>query len=182
MTEEAMMNSTQFESPGSDRAASCGLVALVVFLMAVQPMAASAEEPTFRMEIHPVATMAVTTPQVLAGENGTPVTIGGELRLPTSAEGRLPVVVFVHGAGGVYGNEDTWAEELNRLGVAVFILDTFTGRGFINPTSTVGQTKDAMAVSGFVMIVDAYRDSGCWRSILGSIRIESLSWASRAVG
>ena len=120
---------------------------------------AGAQERIFRIEVHPIDTLALTTPQVLSGETqGAHTTIAGELRLPAvSDEQRLPAVVLAHGAGGVYGNADAWADAINDLGVAVFILDSFTGRGFINRSTVVGQTKDAAAVSGLVMIVDAYR-------------------------
>ena len=118
----------------------------------------SAQERIFRVEVHPIETQARTTAQFLSGAQAQPVTIAGELRLPaTGDEQRLPAVILAHGGGGVYGNEDTWADAINDLGVAVFILDSFTGRGFINPTNVVGQTKDAAAVSGLVMIADAYQ-------------------------
>jgi dienelactone hydrolase len=118
----------------------------------------SAQERIFRIEVYPIASEALTTGQMLAGEQGQPITVAGELRLPAAGdEQRLPAVIMMHGAGGVYGNADAWADAINDLGVAVFILDSFSGRGFINPTAVVGQTKDAAAVSGLVMIVDAYR-------------------------
>ena len=120
---------------------------------------APAQERIFRIELHPIDTLALTTGQVLSGETqGAHVTVAGELRLPAAGdEQRLPAVVLTHGGGGVYGNADAWADAINDLGVAVFVLDSFTGRGFINPTPVVGQTKDAAAVSGLVMIVDTYR-------------------------
>jgi dienelactone hydrolase len=33
---------------------------------------------------------------------------------------RLPAVILIHGSGGVGGNVDTWAKEINSLGVAAF--------------------------------------------------------------
>ena len=127
--------------------------AVLICTCAVLAAPASAQERIFRIEVHPIVTQALTTGQVLAGEQGPPTTIAGELRLPAAGdEQRLPAVIMVHGAGGVYGNADAWADAINDLGVAVFILDSFSGRGFINPTTVVGQTKDAAAVSGLVMI------------------------------
>ena len=61
-------------------------------------------------------------------KTGQPVTISGELLLP-KGEGRVPVVVLSHGGGGVGRAEDTWARELRSQGVAVFVVDSFTGRG-----------------------------------------------------
>ncbi len=148
----------------ADRTAAVWRISLTSLLLIVLGVLlgytgrAVAEERTFRIEVHPVPTTQLTTMQVLAGEAGeAPTTVAGELRLPVAGDAKLPAVIMVHGGGGVYGHEDLWAEELNQLGVAVFILDSFTGRGFINPASIVGQTKDALAVSGFVMAVDAYR-------------------------
>ena len=71
--------------------------------------------------------MTLTDQQFLTGDkNGTPATIGGELRLPPSRE-RVPAVILVHGSGGIGTNVDRWAQELNGIGVAAFLLDTFTG-------------------------------------------------------
>src|SRR6266508_2911331 len=61
-------------------------------------------------------------------KTGQPVTISGELLLP-KGEGRVPVVVLSHGGGGVGRAEDTWARELRSEAVAVFVVDSFTGRG-----------------------------------------------------
>ena len=61
-------------------------------------------------------------------KTGQRVTISGELLLP-KGEGRVPVVVLSHGGGGVGRAEDTWARELRSQGIAVFVVDSFTGRG-----------------------------------------------------
>src|SRR5206468_11948420 len=59
---------------------------------------------------------------------GRPVTISGELLLP-KGEGRVPAVVLSHGSGGIGRAEDNWAHDLRSDGVAVFLVDSFTGRG-----------------------------------------------------
>src|SRR5256712_7310914 len=61
-------------------------------------------------------------------KTGQRVTVSGELLLP-KGEGRVPVVVLSHGGGGVGRAEDTWARELRSDGVAVLVVDSFTGRG-----------------------------------------------------
>src|SRR3989449_5896397 len=61
-------------------------------------------------------------------KTGQRVTISGELLLP-KGEGRVPVVVLSHGGGGVGRAEDLWARELRSQGIAVFVVDSFTGRG-----------------------------------------------------
>ena len=79
-------------------------------------------------------------------KTGQPVTISGELMLP-KGEGRVPAVVLSHGSGGVTRTENTWARELRSLGVAVFLVDSFTGRGIKQfppetQLSRVGQVYD----------------------------------------
>src|SRR5437762_7649566 len=61
-------------------------------------------------------------------KTGQRVTISGELLLP-KGEDRVPLVVLSHGAGGVGRAEDIWARELRSQGIAVFVVDSFTGRG-----------------------------------------------------
>jgi dienelactone hydrolase len=104
-----------------------------------------------RIEVHPIESVTVTNQQFLNGDkNGKRVVIGGELQLPRG-EGRFPVVVLVHGSGGVGAREDRWAQQLNGIGIAVFILDTFTGRGIVQ-TNT-----DQSQLGTLSMIGDAYR-------------------------
>jgi len=106
---------------------------------------------TARIEIHSLETMTVTDKQFLTGAKaGTPVRIGGELRLPAGTS-RVPAVILVHGSGGVGANVGRWAEEFNEIGVAAFLLDCFTGRG-------IAQTiTDQTQLTSLAMIVDAYR-------------------------
>jgi len=80
--------------------------------------------------------------------------ISGDLTLPRSATGRVPAVVLVHGSSGVGYNMPGWRAELNRIGVATFIVDCFTGRG-IRETAT-----DQSRLATSAMIVDAYRALG----------------------
>jgi dienelactone hydrolase len=108
-----------------------------------------------RIEIRPVETTTVTTTQFLLGDpNGRPTTIAGELRFPATTDGKLPAVVLVHGSGGLRGAHSRWADELNSIGVAAVVLDSFTGRGI---TSTV---NDQSQLDTLAMMVDAYRVLG----------------------
>jgi dienelactone hydrolase len=104
------------------------------------------------MEIHSFQSMTLTDQGFLTGrKEGKPVTLAGELRLPRPGKDRLPAVVLIHGSGGVGGNVLDWEQYLNAMGVATFIVDSFTGRGIVNTLfdqSQIGQTA---------MIVDAYR-------------------------
>ena len=105
-----------------------------------------------RMEIHSFHSMTLTDQDFLTGrKEGKPITLAGELRLPRPGKDRLPAVVLIHGSGGVGGNVLDWEQYLNAMGVATFVLDSFTGRGIVNTLfdqSQLGQTA---------MIVDAYR-------------------------
>jgi len=106
---------------------------------------------TARIEIHSVETKTLTDKQFLTGaEDGIPVRIGGELRLPASLS-RIPAVILIHGSGGVGANVDRWAQELNDIGVAAFLLDCFTGRDIVQTIT------DQSQLASLAMIVDAYR-------------------------
>src|SRR5207253_8331676 len=108
-------------------------------------------EQVARFEVHPIQSVTVTDQQFLKGDkNGKPVVIGGELQMPVG-EGRFPAVILVHGSGGVGAREDRWAQQLNGIGVAAFILDAFTGRGIVQ-TNT-----DQSQLESLAMIGDAYR-------------------------
>ena len=124
---------------------------LVAVCLLAPPMARLAAGQTARIEIHSIETMTLTDQQFLTGvKNGKPAMIGGELRLPPGTE-RFPAVILLHGSLGVGATVDRWARELNGIGVAAFILYSFTGRGIVQ-TST-----DQSQLGRLNMIMDAYR-------------------------
>jgi dienelactone hydrolase len=105
-----------------------------------------------RIEMHPVQTITVTNQQFLTGDPaGKPAVVAGELRIPKGGTDRLPAVILVHGSGGINASYDRWAQDLNAIGVAAFILDSFTGRGIV---STI---NDQSQLDSVAMMVDAYR-------------------------
>jgi dienelactone hydrolase len=121
----------------------------IVLVTFVLPSASPAQ--VARIEVHPIQSVTVTNQQFLNGDkDGKRVVIGGELQLPPG-EGRFPAVLLVHGSGGVGAREDRWAHELNGIGVAVFMLDTFTGRGIVQTNTDQSQLET------LAMIGDAYR-------------------------
>ena len=131
----------------------CVIIVCWAFLGVILLAAATlADQPSLRIELHPIQTETLTAEQFLTGEKpGNPVTIAGELRMPFGLKGRMPAVVLVHSSGGITPQVDPWARELNEIGIAVFILDSFTGRG-------VGEgIVPESRVSFFTMLVDAYR-------------------------
>ena len=105
-----------------------------------------------RMEILSFPSMTLTDQQFLTGQKeGKLVTMAGELRLPRPGTDRLPAVVLLHGSGGVSGNVLDWEQDLNAMGVATFVIDSFTPRGIVNTLN------DQSQLGRTTMIVDAYR-------------------------
>jgi dienelactone hydrolase len=105
-----------------------------------------------RMEIHSFPSVTLTDQEFLAGnKEGKPVTIAGELRLPRPGNNRLPAIILLHGSGGVSGYVLDWEQYFNAMGVATFVLDSFTGRGIVNTNF------DQSQLGRLAMIVDVYR-------------------------
>jgi hypothetical protein len=86
-----------------------------------------------RLEMRPVETVTLSTQQFLTGDkNGKPAVLAGELRIPKPGTDKLPVVILVHGSGGISATHERWVQEINGTGVATFLLDSFSGRGIVN--------------------------------------------------
>ena len=119
------------------------------------PALASSADVKVRAEIHSLGTVTLSAQQaLLGGKNGKPAMVAGELRIPTTPpSGRFPAVVLLHGGNGLTMSEEWWAQEFNSIGVAVFLLDSFTGRGV-----TPGDEQAEMAT--LTMMVDGYRALG----------------------
>jgi dienelactone hydrolase len=125
---------------------------LVSVALAMAACASSAPaQGVGRLEIHSIPSVTVSNQQFLTGNRyGKPVMIGGELRLPVGTAQNYPAVILIHGSGGISAATAQWAQELNAIGVAAFILDTFTGRGIVN-TNTDQSQLDSIA-----MVHDAF--------------------------
>jgi dienelactone hydrolase len=138
-------------TPSPSRANARPLV--YAFLMtSVLGTPASAWAQVARMEVHSFQSTTVTDQEFLTGrKEGKPVTLAGELRLPRPGNDRLPLVVLLHGSGGISGAVTDWEQEFNSMGVATFVIDSFTARGIV---STV---NDQTQLGRLTMIVDAYR-------------------------
>jgi len=105
-----------------------------------------------RIELRPIETLTLTDQQFLTGDkNGKATTIAGVLRFPQGASGRLPAVILLHGSGGVSGSHELWSKHFNEMGIASFLIDSFSARGL---TST---SADQALLGRFNMILDAYR-------------------------
>ena len=94
----------------------------------------AAEAQFARQEVHSFQSADTPAADFLAGKRGAPVTLAGYLRLP-KASGNQPTVALLHGAGGVgasNGPVGEWSRVLNEAGYAVFIIDSWSGRGLQN--------------------------------------------------
>jgi len=105
-----------------------------------------------RVELHPFQSTTLTDQEFLTGQKeGKPIVIAGELRIPKPGADRLPTVVLLHGSGGVGGLIDDWAQWFNAMGVATFVIDSFTARGIVSTQN------DQAQLGRLAMIIDAYR-------------------------
>jgi dienelactone hydrolase len=84
-------------------------------------------------------------------KDGSTATLAAELRLPSAGTERVPAVVMLHGSTGATSSQDRWSRELNGLGVATLLVDSFSGRGL---TSTA---EDQSRLGEMAMVYDAYR-------------------------
>lgn len=110
------------------------LRSILLLILAAMTVPARAEilakgELPARVEIHAVPTLWITDQQFLTGDDkGKPVTIGVELRIAQGA-GKTPLVVLMHGSGGIGSNVPFWERELNAIGVSTLTIDGMSGRG-----------------------------------------------------
>src|ERR1044072_1026942 len=107
-----------------------GLLALLA--AALLPAAAAAQTSTAdispRTELHAIPTMTVSDSDFLAGKDGKAAPVARELRI-AQGTAKLPVVILMHGSGGMGAQLDTWSRLFNSMGVSTFAIDGFTGRG-----------------------------------------------------
>lgn len=60
------------------------------------------------------------------------ITISGTLTFPDAVSGRMPAMILAHHCGGVTASVTNLAAMLRMIGVATFVPDSFTPRGFPN--------------------------------------------------
>ena len=131
------------------------LIAFAGFLVGIaQPVNAAdvaANISTARIEAIPIQTLTISDEQFLKGDAyGRPTTIAGTLRIAKGA-GRLPLMVLVHGSGGLNPNLDVWSRQFEEMGISTFAMDSFSGRGIVS--TVVNQSQ----LGRLNMIVDLYR-------------------------
>jgi dienelactone hydrolase len=123
----------------------------VAFFVFVASLSSIGHAQVARMEVIPFQSTTLTDTEFLDGRPGKPVTIAGELRLPSARTERLPVVVLLHGTAGISSVMTDWEQDLLAMGVATFVIDSYTGRGIISTINDMSQ------LGHLVQIEDAYR-------------------------
>jgi dienelactone hydrolase len=131
------------------------LAALAVVALAIvnaqTSLAANSPATDGHSETILIQTLTISDEQFLKGESfGLPTMISGTLRV-AQGSGRLPLVILVHGSGGIEENITRWEKVFGSLGISTFAINSFTGRGIV---STVA---DQSQLGRLNMILDVYR-------------------------
>lgn len=109
------------------------------------------KEIAAKVELHTFPSLTLSDQQFLSGaRDGKPVTMTGELRI-AQGSGRLPLVILMHGSGGIGANIEAWTRTFNAMGVSTFAIDGFTGRGLVS----VNTNQAALGRLNFIL--DIYR-------------------------
>lgn len=95
-----------------------------------------------------------TTVSEFLGRGGKPATVAGYLYMPANAKGPVPALILKHGSAGLDGpqgdNIRRWAQDLNRWGVAAFVVDSFGPRGLSGTGGDQGKLRE------FADLVDSF--------------------------
>src|SRR4029079_6889055 len=89
-----------------------------LLLLAVGTRAETADIAA-RIELHAIPSQTSSDQAFLTGKEGKPVTVTGELRI-AQGSGRLPVIVLMHGSGGMSPGIDSWSRLFNAMGGSTF--------------------------------------------------------------
>jgi dienelactone hydrolase len=83
--------------------------------------------------------LTISDEQFLKGDaSGRPRTISGILRV-AQGSGRLPLVILMHGSGGIEENAAVWERLFASFGISTFDIDSFTGRGIVSTVADQSQ-------------------------------------------
>jgi len=127
------------------------LLAAVLAFSTSSAMAQSAMTQ-WSTELHSFRSLTIADSDLLAGRlnAGREVWVNGMLSIPLESEGRIPAVILLHGAAGVLPYVTEWQQELASVGVAAFVIDSFTPRGIS------GTIADQDRLARLNVVVDAY--------------------------
>lgn len=132
------------------------VLALLAVLTIANAQAASAAKVSSsgsggRGETILIPTLTISDEEFLKGVSfGMPTIISGTLRV-AQGTGRRPLVILVHGSGGIEENIARWEKVFASLGISTFAINSFTGRGI---ASTVA---DQSKLGRLNMTLDVYR-------------------------
>lgn len=71
--------------------------------------------------------------------------IWGELRFPSNmTTDKVPVMVVMHSSAGINKNIYAWVDYFNKMGVATFMVDSFTPRGIEKTTDDQSQLNQSV--------------------------------------
>jgi len=103
------------------------------------------------VETIPIQSLTISDEQFLKGDaSGRPTTISGILRI-AQGSGRLPLIILMHGSGGIEENAAAWERLFASMGISTFEINSFAGREIV---STVA---DQSQLGRLNMILDLYR-------------------------
>jgi dienelactone hydrolase len=129
--------------------------------------------------------IAIPTITMEAGGDERATTITGELSLPTDATDRVPAIILLHSCSGVTASLEDWAQQVNRMGFAALVIDSFTARGVREvctgrtPVSIGSRLTDAYRALALLSVhprIDAHRIAVLGFSHGGWVTL----WASQA--
>jgi dienelactone hydrolase len=128
-----------------------GSAILVAVAAAMPAQAQDTKQIAARVEVHAIPTLTLSDQQFLSGDaNGKAATVTGEFRI-AQGSGKLPVVVLLHGSGGMNATIEMWARAFNAMGISTFALDGFTGRGLASVN------MDQALLGRLAFTLDSYR-------------------------
>lgn len=91
---------------------------------------------------------------ILANKLTTPTTGLGYLTFPEEVQSAVPAMIILPGSGGIQpGREHEYAEFLNTLGIAGFVVEYYAPRGLSDEVNYLIRTA---SVTEFDLITDAY--------------------------
>ena len=138
----------------SDELIICGNRVVIIGLGVSQSVIAdpSIKDLAVRTELHPIETLTVSVREFLTGDkNGKRSIIAGQLRFPQGSAGRLPAVILQHGSAGSNARDEFWAKSFNEMGIASFLVDSFSGRSLSRISTNLAQ------LGPYSVMLDAYR-------------------------
>jgi dienelactone hydrolase len=100
------------------------IVSFVAALLVLSSGSAATERLNFSS-----AARNSTVAQIFQGNTAYTDRIHGDLQLPSSGSGPFPAMVIMHSSRGIVATIQAWARMFNDIGVATFVVDSFTPRG-----------------------------------------------------